>query len=293
MNKSTPAALNPVLIIVNFERPEDTIECLDSVVLSDYKPADILLVDNGSKDDSINKISLAHPGITLLALPENSGFVGGYNAGIKQALKTNATHLFLLNNDTVIDRSAIQFLLTTDWDVSVPKILYHDNPEIIWAAGSQWRSFPPSVIMQGYNRKDGPEFDIPMSLNYATGCAFMAKRAVFERVGDFDDQFTNYMEDYDFFYRVNAAGFSIGYVPEARIYHKVSKTLGGSSPEFRYYLGRNTVWFYRKADRYPSWKLWIYIVWVLIRETMKGNINHIPDYWRGYMEGFNLLKERT
>ncbi|MGB5845944.1 MAG: glycosyltransferase, partial [Anaerolineales bacterium] len=95
------------VVIVNWERPEDTIQCIRSVLQSKYPNFQILVVDNGSSDDSIEKISQACDQITLIALPENIGFAGGYNAGIEKALESGAPFIFLLNNDTVINENTL------------------------------------------------------------------------------------------------------------------------------------------------------------------------------------------
>ena len=137
------------VIIVNWQRAQDTIECVRSVQQSKHTDVRILVVDNGSQDNSVAQLRESLPGVTLLSLPENLGFSGGYNAGIREALKHDADFLFLLNNDTVIEPDTISQLLAAPWDVAIPKILYFDAPDTIWSTGAQWRRFPPSVKMIG------------------------------------------------------------------------------------------------------------------------------------------------
>ena len=73
------------VVIVNWERPEDTIQCINSVMNSDYPNLEIILVDNGSKDDSLVRFREAYDQINIIELTENEGFTGGYNAGIRKA----------------------------------------------------------------------------------------------------------------------------------------------------------------------------------------------------------------
>jgi len=94
---------NVMVVIVNWERPNDTLECIRSVNRSNTPEIPIIVIDNGSKDDSVERISNACPNVTLIVLPRNLGFAGGYNAGIERALKTNATAILLLNNDTTLN----------------------------------------------------------------------------------------------------------------------------------------------------------------------------------------------
>jgi hypothetical protein len=224
---------------------------------------------------------------------ENIKFVGGHNRGIEVALESDATHIFILNNDTIIDPTTISELVNAGLDVAVPKIVYYDEPGIIWAAGAYWRSFPPNILMTGLKQPDGPKYNEPRPLDYATGCAFLAKREVFETVGLFDSSYGNYFEDYDFFYRVRAASFRAGYVPSARVLHKVSRTLGKHPPSQRFYIARNAVFFFRRNCRFPAWMLWSHMAYILLREALKGKFRHLPDYWGGYREGLRLLKQEV
>jgi GT2 family glycosyltransferase len=280
----------PIVIIVNHGLPEDTSECVDSVLSSDMGRVPVLLVDNGSKDDSIERLRRRYPEIPLLSLPENRGFVGGFNVGIQHALDTDATHLLLLNNDTVVDRSAIREMLEAGWDIAVPKIVFYDRPDIIWSAGASWRFLPPSVRIVGLGKKDAPAYNIPGRLEYATSCALLVRRGVFEQIGSFDPLFESYGEDLDFFYRARQAGIRVGYVPSALIRHKVSLTTRRLPGLRRRYLGRSTVLFFRKEERFPLWQLYLGIAWKLLRETALGNPNHLADYWRGYRDGFRELR---
>lgn len=281
------------VVIVNWERAQDTIECIQSVRQSIGVEISILVVDNGSRDDSVEQISRACHDIDLLRLPTNRGFAGGYNAGIEKFLASAADTIFMLNNDTILQPDTLTSLLDgmRVWDVTVPKIFFHAGPHQIWAAGAKWRSFPPSVIMIGYKRMDGQKYNVPHSLEYATGCALMLKRQVVEAVGGFDPEYQNYQEDYDYCHRIRAAGFKIGYIPTAQLQHKVSKTLGEHSPEKWRLLGRNTVYFYRKGRRFTSWQLWSFLIWVSIRECIKLQPMRLLPFWSGVREGLRTLEQ--
>jgi GT2 family glycosyltransferase len=279
------------VVIVNWQRPDDTIECIHSVFQSNHKGIKVLVVDNGSKDDSVTRIRETFPQIEMLRLPENTGFSRGYNSGIEYVLKSGASHIFLLNNDTVIEENTIPSLLASAWDVAVPKIMYYQTPTQIWAAGARWRAFPPGIIMIGYQKEDTDIYNKPGPLQYATGCAMMIKRSVLEAIPGFDINLDNYMEDYDFCYRVRMSGFTIGYVPGARVLHKVSQTLGSSSPARWKYQGKNTVLFYLKSKRLSAWYLYLFLFWFTFREILKGNITILPHFWAGVVEGIKSIQK--
>ena len=279
-----------VIVIVNWERPGDTIRCIQSVKESDYSNSEIMLVDNGSKDESVNEIRSSYDQLHVIELPQNLGFTGGYNTGIKKALEIGAKFVFLLNNDTIVEKNTISLLVNNRWDISVPKIVFQDAPNLIWAAGARWRSFPPTIKMIGYKKPDGPKYNLAKELEYATGCALMIKKGVLDQVGGFDERYVNYLEDYDFTYRARKAGFTIGYVPGAKVLHKVSSSLGVSSPQRWHYLGRNTVLFFRHPDRFPSSLIWFVLGWNIIREIINGQARYIPDFWSGVKEGYRISK---
>lgn len=282
------------VIVVNWERPRDTLECLESVVHSDLEGLNIqiILVDNGSRDDSLTRIAARFPALTIVALPRNLGFAGGYNAGIRRGLDTDNELFFILNNDTVLQKNAVTVLCSSPWDIAIPKILFYNQPHRLYAAGARWRLFPPAVVMIGYRQRETRRHQRPCALKYATGCAFVAKRKVFECIPGFDADFENYLEDYDFFYRTNQGNFSMGYVPNSLVYHKSAQSLGEFSPKRWHFLGRNTVLFYRKENRFPGWALWSQVLWVGTRESIKGNIRLMVPYYRGVVEGLKMVSDQ-
>jgi GT2 family glycosyltransferase len=285
------------VVILNWKRPADTVACVRSIESEIPIGVDlrVLVVDNGSADGSVQEILGVCPKVELLALPENLGFAGGNNAGIDRALERGAGLVLLLNNDTVVEPGAIAALVRSldrdeSWSVAVPKICYYDEPGRIWAAGARWCRFPPRVTMIGFGRRDAPRYNRTHELAYATGCALLVRRSVFDDVGGFDPMFVNYQEDYDFCYRTRQAGHRLVYVPQAVVLHKVSQSLGHAAPTRWRYLGRNNVLFYRPGERFSWWALISFLAWVIVREAIKGNISRLPAFVRGVREGVELFQ---
>ncbi|MBN1888605.1 MAG: glycosyltransferase family 2 protein [Thermoflexales bacterium] len=283
------------VVILNWRRPDDTLACIQSVQASRYPNTRLLVVDNGSGDESVSRISAAYPGVALLALPENLGFAGGNNAGIRHALEGGAELVLVLNNDTVVEPDTLSELVRglaqAGGSIGVPKICYYDEPGRIWAAGARWRRFPPRVTMVGFGKWDAPEYNQPGELSYATGCALLIGRSVFEAIGGFDPAFVNYQEDYDFCYRARQAGHRLAYVPQAVVRHKVSQSLGQQSPARWHYLGRNAVLFYRPGERFSWGALGSFLAWVVLREIVQGNLSRLPAYLGGVREGLAVLQQ--
>jgi hypothetical protein len=287
----SPTKTSVAIVIVNWGRPHDTLECLDSISNSETPDFPIVVVDNGSQDKSVEIIKSYTPEVDLITLPYNTGFATGYNRGIEHALRYDSSHIFILNNDTILEPSAIRILSSSNWDIAVPKILVHSSPDVIWSAGARWRSFPPSVIINGLGRKDGIQFNSPKRLEYATGCALMIRSSVIERIGGFDTDYVNYFEDYDFCYRAIKSGFTIGYVPTACVYHKVSKSFGERSSRKWWYIGRNSVLFYLKDKRFHQWMHRCFVIWSLIGFALKGDFGISKSFIEGVRVGHELIKD--
>lgn len=287
------------VVVVNWNRADDTIECLKALASSDYANYRPLVVDNGSTNGSPDAIRAAFPAVEVIANEDNLGFARANNIGIERALQQGADYVLLLNNDTLVDKRLLTELVAvgeSDPQIGmlVPKIYYHEEkrcPEPaeggrIWSAGARWRRFPPRVTIVGFGREDGPAYSFQREVDYATGCAMLVKREVFDRVGMFDPVFFMYHEDYDFSARVRRGGYRIVYVPQAVMWHKGSASTGERSPLKWYYLGKYIAPFYLKNCRPPRLSLALFVLWVLARETVKGNARYLGSYLRGLRDGW-------
>ena len=232
------------IVVLNWNGAEETIACLESlvclesranlepiapVVVKGYK---LLVVDNGSTDNSPEKIRKAFPAVELLCLPVNLGYAGGNNAGFRRVKELQAEFVIFLNNDTIVDPGFSAPLVETLRlqplaGIAVPKILYMDRPDMLWYAGGVVKLATGLICHVGLRQKDAPEFDRPLSTGYATGCCFAMRCRDFEQLGGFDESFAMYAEDVDLSLRVRALGKSVQYVPSSRVWHKVSASLMG------------------------------------------------------------------
>jgi len=231
------------VIILNWNGKADTLSCLSSLK-EQTAPLDLVVVDNGSEDGSEAAIREAHPDITLLQTGGNRGYTGGNNVGIRHALATGATHVFVVNNDVVFDPQCVAELLADcmahpNTAAAAPKCLFESEPDTIYFAGGRILRRGPALHV-GLGQPDGPEFDQPGNTDWITGCALFATRQAFERIGPFDDRFFLLFEDVDWSLRACEAGMTLRYVPTARLWHGGSKTFGGKrGTTYQYYFTRN------------------------------------------------------
>lgn len=246
-----------VIIVLNWNGKNDTLECLESLETTDYLNYRIIAVDNGSTDGSVTAIRARFPQITVLETGANLGFAEGNNAGIRHALNQRADYVFLLNNDTVVDRGLISTLVEAAeaypaGGVFGPKIYYHAEPSRIWYAGGVWNEEKKYFEQRGDGETDLGQYETPGSTEFIIGCAMFIPAKIFEKIGMLEPRFFLNYEEIDFCTRIKAAGLENIYVPRAKLWHKVSASFGGEdSPLKIYFTFRNRLLW---AERNLPWR---------------------------------------
>jgi hypothetical protein len=220
-----------VIIIVNFNGKEDTLKCLESLRHDRYPNKEILVVDNGSIDDSVARIRGQFPEVTVIETGKNLGFGGGNNVAIRQAVAAGADYVYLLNNDTTSEPDALSELVKAapenpGFGILAPVMHYMAEPEKIWFGGA---TLNPKTLEALHDNSSPPGRNDPVrDIPWATGCAMLIPSKIIDELQGFDERFFLYSEDVDLSLRARAAGYRIGLVPSARIFHKVGATARGS-----------------------------------------------------------------
>jgi len=242
------------VIIVNWNLPDDTITCARSVLASEGISSQIVVVDNGSTDNSVQRLQSALPQTTMLSLPENVGFAGGINVGLEYLYGKDIEYILLLNNDTFLAPDCmIQLLsaLTDDPSVAVagPLIFYADNPEYVWYLGDRERPLwpVPFSLLRGMRYQD--QYKGVLEVDYVSGCAMLVRCSVLKSLDGLNERLFMHYEDADFCWRVREGGWKIVSVPDARMWHKVSTSSRNLGSLVNYYRLRNRVWFYATHRR--------------------------------------------
>jgi GT2 family glycosyltransferase len=237
------------IVILNWNRPDDTIACVQSLQRMNYSNYQVVLVDNGSRDDSVKRLRAAFPTIDLIDNGENLGFAKGNNVGAKHLLKQQCDYVMLLNDDAEVAPDTIERLIVaaeSDPAIGVvgPTICYYGQPRVIWSAGG-------AVSHHGEPSHLDVDLDFsvvgtaPRDVDYVTGCAILVKRAVVERIGLLDERFFIYFEETEWCARAHQAGFRVVHVPESVMWHKVTPTARPNSPRYLYLMARNRLLYLR------------------------------------------------
>lgn len=235
---------SPVSTIVqNWNRCDLLQSCFTTLQGQSYSDAEIILVDNGSTDGSVAHVREHFPKVRVIALPENRGFAGGNNVGIRGS---SGEYVALLNNDAQPDLHWLEVLVRAleahpEVGFCASKMLRADAPRVIDTAGDVFYDYGVGG-KRGTDQFDGPEFS---QMEYVFGaCAGAAiyRRAMLEDVGLFDEDFFLYAEDIDLSLRAQLRGYKCLFVPEARVYHQVAATAGWGSHLSVYYSLRNMLY---------------------------------------------------
>jgi GT2 family glycosyltransferase len=274
------SAADVVIVVLNWRRPDETITCLESLAAADLSGARTLVVDNGSNDGSVARIRARFPDQWIVELPENRGYAGGNNAGIRAALDAGAGAVLLLNNDAQV---APDFLMPLLWALNSHRavagvssaILRADHPQVLDVAWLDLYWGHGIIRRRGVNAMPGEGYHYRREVDAAVGCCLLLSREALQVIGPLDERYFAYHEEVDWCLRARRAGFVLLYEPMARVFHGGSKStelfdqplrsprrraeqLANPMPlswnPVRTYLGgRNTVRFVRQNGGLSEW----------------------------------------
>lgn len=289
------------IIVLNWNGKTDTLECLKSLRAITYDNYQVLMVDNGSEDDSVTTVRQAFPEVEILETGKNLGFAGGNNKGIKYALEKGCDYAYLLNNDTTVEPNCLKTLVDTmEADLKIglvsSKIFYHSEPDILWFAGGKNNWMKNSGGHLGLNQKDAPEFNHQKEVEFLTGCSLLISRALLEKIGVLAEDYFLYYEDVDYSMRAQNTGYKTVYVPTSIIYHKVSRSTKPGSPSYIYYHTRNRLVCAVRNGSLPIKIInYLFSFFLATKETVKflffpdkrewagAVLRGVRDFWLGRM----------
>ncbi len=287
-------------IILNWNGSEETIACLHSMQAQTYLNLHLLVIDNGSVDDSVQKIKSAFPDISLIENDTNLGFAGGVNVGLRHALAAGAEYVLILNNDLVIDPNCVMEMtncLQEDIAFVTAVIYYTNDPNRIWSIGGHIHPLTLEKTSDARGILDTGQLTDVLSRDFVPGGATMMSRIALEKIGLFDERFFLYYEDADISLRALRAGLKSIVATKAKMWHSVSASAGGTdSPRERYWMARSSIIYFYKHARLKQ--IPIIIFWrtgsalrTTYRLLRKGNYLALRSYWRGLRDGFKDVSQ--
>ncbi len=240
------------VVIPNWNGIQHLPTCLDALQSQTYPSVEVVLADNASVDGSRELLAARYPEVCVITLPNNQGFTGACNAGLKAA---RGKYLALLNNDTEVEPTWIAEVVAAferhpEAGAIASKMRLFDRRDHLHTAGDLYR-VDGLPINRGVWQPDRGQYDDEMDVFSACGGSAVYRRAALDEVGLLDDAFFFSCEDVDLGWRLQLAGWRCVYAPRAVVYHRLAATGGGVTASF--YDGRNVIYILVKD--YPT-ALW-------------------------------------
>lgn len=259
-----------VVVVLNWNEENDTAACLESILAQRGVALEVLLVDNASADGSGERLSRRFPTIAYLQTGANLGYTGGNNRGIEWARARGAAWVVVVNNDTIADPDCVHRLLaaaSSDDRLAAlaPLIVRYDDPARIWFAGGRFAR----ARAIGVHDHEGAFVEPTLrrvadagtwrQCTFLTGCCLLLRLEALHDVGTFQEDFFAYGEDVDLSLRLRGAGWRIGWVPRARLAHRVPPAGAQPTPDQIRLRDRNR----RRLVRmhYPWWWRLAFVAW--------------------------------
>ena len=281
------------IIILNYNNADDTIECIKSLLYLNNKPGAIVIVDNNSKDNSVNKINsflkeiredkniikdysnnFNKNNIYFILSDSNDGYSRGNNLGIKFIKKYKHFKLYwILNNDTIVEKNALDALCT--------RMNIEAKPSIIGSTIVNFKNMSTLQCASGYNSRLKVVFDKPLlsgmkvsnlftidtkqveqKISYIIGASFFIHADIFKKIGYFREDFFLYAEEMEYCIRAYKQGIPLLWAKESIVYHKEGGSTQASSSQYNF----------------PKW-----VDYLMIRNRTRTIAEHytylLPFYW--------------
>ena len=259
---------------------------LDCVWLQTHNNLVLYVIDNASQDTTCSILEMERDSrLKIIKNSINFGVAKANNQGIEIAISDSCDQVLLINNDVEFEAALIEKLLQVQNEKScslvAPKMMYFDNQNYIWYAGSRFikrKGYLPLHI--GMKQLDEGQYDETIEVEYAPTCCLLAKKEVFEDIGLMDERYFVYFDDTDFLYRVwKDRRHKIFYYPNVKFYHKIGSLTNSfnkkGSKIFRgdFFIQQNTknhIYFLKKIGGFFSY---IFIIWLFFKNNIRFILN--------------------
>lgn len=303
------------IIIPNYNGVNDLEICFASLEKQTFKDFNVILVDNGSADNSVEFTKTKYPQHKIVMLDKNYGFAKAINAGLKFSLaNNNSRYVLLLNNDVELNEDFLAkgigtFEKINDASFIAVKMLNYYKRDIIDDCGDFIKANGGSPFARGHGDKDTGQYDTPEFIFGACAGAAFYKKEVFNKAGLFDEDYFAYLEDLDLSFRLQIAGYKCYYNPEIVCYHKrgeTSKKISGfnirlseknlialrlKNYPLSIYLKYTPLFFLARVLRY--YKFIKYYPPVIFRSAVKGYLKGLSEIPKSLQKRRNVQKTKS
>jgi GT2 family glycosyltransferase len=268
------------IVLLNWNGWRDTVECLTSLEKLNYRDFRVVVVDNGSTDDSVPQIRRAFPDVSIVEAGKNLGFAGGCNTGVRHALEQDAEYVWLLNNDTTVDPRALGAMVEmADADAKLGAVgsAIYSAAEVdrllAWGGGyiNFWLGRSRHFLSFVPNDK----------IEFLTGASLLLRRAALLSVGLLDEGFFMYWEDGDYCFRLRQAGWKLAVAGDSLVWHKEQGSVGKKSALLDTYFNRSAKRFFARHAPIPFISICAGIGLRTAKRVLAGNWERAHAVWAG------------
>lgn len=268
------------IAIVNWNGLSHTRECVRHCLGLDYPNCELVIVDNGSRDGSLEALTAewgTEPRITLLAAGRNLGFSGANNLVLARALRRGVDFVWLLNNDTKVNPTTLRALVEAAQDhpragILGSKILLWDHPDTLWfAGGSIDKNGFHLSLHRGLGEIDRGQYDNDEEVEFITGCSLLIRAATLRDIHLLSEEYFLYWEDVDWCKRARQAGWTCLYVPRSTLLHRVGASFENKADLQRRYEARNRLLYHWRFDKARVLEILWSIAHFSVRAALNGN----------------------
>lgn len=226
-----------VVITLNYNHSKDTLACIESILNSTYTNFHLLVIDNGSEIEDYEFLCAGCSSdiVKVIRQEPNIGYVGGVNLGLEEGRTQNPDYYLIMNNDTILDKNALNELIITaqkydNQAIISGKVYNIEAPETLQYIGQECKNknkleYP--ALIKGTMVKDIGQFDYEIELGMADDIFWLLPKNIFEIVGYYSTDFFIYGEQNDYALRAIENGFKLVYSPKAKIWHYHHLTTSG------------------------------------------------------------------
>jgi GT2 family glycosyltransferase len=299
------------IIVVNLNDYEDTAQCLRSLESITYPNVELIVVDNGSRDGSGQRLKREFRQVTYIDLETNLGSTGGRNAGITHTLEVGCDYALLLDDDAIVTTTFLEPLLTrmeTSPKIAAVTGKIYNAPQtrsgksnILWYAGCH-RKWHTWFNHRGMDEKDTGQYDRATTVASMPACLMLMRGSAIRTIGLLSDDYFVYWEEADWCFRAKRAGYECYYEPKSVIVHNYKSGEGGKETPFYNYLQYRNALIFNSKHNSPLKQLqfWITLPILLlhriVRDVRAKNFNGVRaigwgvrDFFRGYKGKKGLL----
>lgn len=272
------------VVLLNWNGYDLTKACVDSLLRASYPNMETIVIDNGSDDDSADRLVQELPFINFLQNSENLGFARGCNVGIRAALEGGADYVLLLNNDAIVSPGFLEPLVSCAMSnpragLASGKILLDGDRQRIWFAGGRVSRLYGATV-RGHLALDTGVFDHCERTGACTGAMMLISREVVERLGALPEEYFFGMEEWDYSLTVKRAGYDLLYCGKSVVHHRSDGSHENTSPKFLYCGHRNRLVFLTRFNGRMVTRLFICIYTVYVRAIAARRLNFAPEQAR-------------